>query len=103
MKQVLLWLIRVYQVVLSPLLGPRFRYYPTCSRYALLAVRQYGAGVGGWLAFRRVLRCHPWGGSGYDPVPRLFRHLKFYPCAVPCGRVPYRRAVIEPGSGIQHG
>ncbi|MCB1747173.1 MAG: membrane protein insertion efficiency factor YidD [Gammaproteobacteria bacterium] len=62
-------LIHGYRVVLSPLLGPRCRYLPSCSAYALEALERHGLLRGGWLAVRRVLRCHPWGGSGYDPVP----------------------------------
>jgi len=62
-------LIRVYQLFLSPLIGPRCRFLPTCSHYAAEAVERHGAARGGWLAVRRLLRCHPWGGSGYDPVP----------------------------------
>ncbi len=62
-------LIRAYQLVLSPLLGPSCRYAPTCSHYAIEAIGRHGAWRGGWLAARRILRCHPWGGSGYDPVP----------------------------------
>ncbi len=62
-------LIRFYQVCISPLLPPACRYTPTCSQYALEAFRKYGPFKGGWLTLRRLLRCHPWGGSGYDPVP----------------------------------
>ena len=62
-------LIRFYQYVISPLLGPSCRYLPTCSEYALDAVETHGVLRGGWLAARRVLRCHPWGGAGFDPVP----------------------------------
>ncbi|WP_121939946.1 membrane protein insertion efficiency factor YidD [Eilatimonas milleporae] len=61
-------LIRGYQLVLSPLLGPNCRFQPTCSQYALEAVRLHGGLKGSWLAIRRVMRCHPWGGHGYDPV-----------------------------------
>lgn len=61
--------IRVYQSVLSPLLPAACRYTPTCSAYAAEAIARHGAARGGWLAARRILRCHPWGGSGYDPVP----------------------------------
>jgi uncharacterized protein len=61
--------IRLYRVLLSPVLGPRCRYLPSCSEYALEALARHGVGRGGWLALRRILRCHPWGGSGYDPVP----------------------------------
>jgi hypothetical protein len=62
-------LIRAYQLMLSPLLGPRCRYLPSCSDYAAEAIASHGAARGCWLALRRLLRCHPWGGSGYDPVP----------------------------------
>ncbi|HEX2606461.1 MAG TPA: membrane protein insertion efficiency factor YidD [Flavisolibacter sp.] len=62
-------LIKIYQWVLSPLLGPKCRFTPTCSHYALGAFKKYGPLKGFWLAARRIARCHPWGGSGYDPVP----------------------------------
>ena len=62
-------LIRLYQLAISPLLGPNCRYYPTCSAYALEAVEQHGVCRGGWMAVRRVARCHPWHEGGYDPVP----------------------------------
>jgi putative membrane protein insertion efficiency factor len=61
--------VAVYRYTLSPLLGPRCRYEPTCSVYALEALREHGALRGSWLAVRRIARCHPWGGHGYDPVP----------------------------------
>jgi len=61
--------IRSYQLVLSPLLGRNCRYEPSCSQFAAEAVRRHGALHGGWMAARRILRCHPWGGpGGYDPV-----------------------------------
>ena len=69
MSRLLQLLIRFYQYCISPLVPPRCRYTPTCSQYALEAVRRYGALKGGWLAVKRIARCHPWGGSGYDPVP----------------------------------
>jgi uncharacterized protein len=62
-------LIRLYQLFLSPLVGPTCRYLPSCSDYAAEAIARHGALTGSWLALRRLLRCHPWGGSGYDPVP----------------------------------
>ena len=65
----LLMPIRFYQVAISPLLGPSCRYTPTCSEYARQAIVKYGPFKGLWLAVKRLLRCHPWGGSGYDPVP----------------------------------
>lgn len=58
-----------YRACISPLLPPSCRYTPTCSQYALQALRKHGPVRGLWLAVRRILRCHPWGGSGYDPVP----------------------------------
>lgn len=61
--------VRVYQATLSPLIGRHCRFLPTCSNYAIDALRSHGAFRGGWLATRRVLRCHPLGGFGYDPVP----------------------------------
>lgn len=60
--------IRFYQKFISPLLGPRCRFYPSCSQYALEAVQKYGALRGGCLALRRILRCNPFNPGGYDPV-----------------------------------
>ena len=65
----LLLMIRGYQTLISPWLPPGCQYTPTCSAYAAEAIGRHGAARGGWLAVRRLLRCHPWGGSGYDPVP----------------------------------
>lgn len=62
-------LIRIYQRVISPWLGPKCRYTPTCSHYAVEALKKHGPLKGLWLAIKRIARCHPWGGSGYDPVP----------------------------------
>ena len=62
-------LIRAYQLAVSPLLPPSCRYLPSCSEYAAEAIAVHGAARGSWLALKRLLRCHPWGGSGYDPVP----------------------------------
>jgi uncharacterized protein len=61
--------IRFYQRFISPLTPPVCRFTPTCSQYAIEALRKHGPVKGLWLAVKRVLRCHPWGGSGYDPVP----------------------------------
>ena len=63
-------LVRFYQLVISPLLGPRCRFQPTCSSYALEAITLHGGIKGGWLALKRIAKCHPWGGFGYDPVPK---------------------------------
>lgn len=69
MARVIVIIFRFYQIALSPWLGPRCRFSPTCSHYAIEAVNRYGAVKGGWLTIRRLGRCHPWGGSGYDPIP----------------------------------
>jgi putative membrane protein insertion efficiency factor len=61
--------VKVYRHLISPWLPPACRYTPTCSRYAIEALQKHGPFKGSWLALKRVLRCHPWGGSGYDPVP----------------------------------
>ncbi|MBL1379366.1 MULTISPECIES: membrane protein insertion efficiency factor YidD [Zobellella] len=63
-------LIRLYQLVISPLLGPRCRFTPTCSQYAIEAIRLHGFLKGGWLTVKRLLKCHPLGPSGHDPVPQ---------------------------------
>jgi len=68
-KKLLLGLIWVYQYMISPMKPATCRYTPTCSGYAVAAVNKYGPFKGGWLALKRIGRCHPWGGSGYDPVP----------------------------------
>ena len=69
MRRLFLLLIRFYQICISPLIPPRCRYVPTCSQYAIEAVQKYGAAKGGYLAAKRICRCHPFGGSGHDPVP----------------------------------
>ena len=67
--RVLYGLVRAYQYVFSPYFGTQCRFTPTCSHYALVALEKYGAVQGGYLATRRILRCHPWRPGGYDPVP----------------------------------
>jgi len=67
--RILTALIRFYQGAISPWTPPSCRYTPTCSAYALEAIRVHGAGQGSWLALKRFASCHPWGGHGYDPVP----------------------------------
>lgn len=76
MKTLLTILLRFYQWVIRPLMGaPNCRFYPSCSNYALEAVREHGAAHGSYLAFRRVCRCHPWNAGGVDPVPpKHFNH-----------------------------
>ena len=68
-RQLLRGLVIVYRYTLAPLLGPRCRFDPGCSEYCLQALARHGALRGSWLTLRRLARCHPWGGSGYDPVP----------------------------------
>ena len=69
MKTLLVWFLRGYQLLLSPLLGQKCRFYPTCSNYAIEALRVHGAARGSLLAARRVCRCHPWNPGGVDFVP----------------------------------
>lgn len=69
LKTIFLGIIKFYQVAISPLKPPSCRFVPTCSQYSAQAISKYGALKGGYLAIRRILKCHPWGGSGYDPVP----------------------------------
>ncbi len=70
----LLWLIRGYQLLISPLTPPSCRYYPSCSAYALTAIERHGPIRGSWLALRRLGRCHPWSAGGVDHVPPLPGH-----------------------------
>jgi putative membrane protein insertion efficiency factor len=68
-RQILTAPIRAYQLTLSPLLGPRCRFHPSCSHYAIEAIDRHGPARGGWLALRRIARCHPLNPGGHDPVP----------------------------------
>jgi hypothetical protein len=65
----LILLIKIYQLLISPLFPSSCRYTPTCSHYTAEALKKYGIIKGGWLGIKRISRCHPWGSSGYDPVP----------------------------------
>jgi hypothetical protein len=69
LSKLFIGLIRFYQGALSPLLRPSCRFTPTCSEYGLQAIRKYGPFKGGYLTLKRISRCHPWGGHGYDPLP----------------------------------
>ncbi|MBQ4420912.1 MAG: membrane protein insertion efficiency factor YidD [Bacteroidales bacterium] len=69
LKNIFLVLIQFYRHCISPLTPPSCRFTPTCSQYALEAIKKYGPLKGGWLSLKRIVRCNPWGGSGYDPVP----------------------------------
>ncbi|MXN92352.1 membrane protein insertion efficiency factor YidD [Flavobacterium sp. Sd200] len=64
------WLVRLYQVAISPLLPSVCRYTPTCSQYSIEALQTHGLLKGGWLGLKRIASCNPWGGKGYDPVPQ---------------------------------
>jgi putative membrane protein insertion efficiency factor len=69
MARILMWMIRAYQVILSPFFGQQCRFYPTCSQYALEAINRHGAIVGSYYTMRRLIRCHPWHAGGHDPIP----------------------------------
>ena len=69
MRTIALGLIRLYQILLSPLLGQNCRFYPSCSNYTYQAIEKYGFLRGGWLGIKRIARCGPWTKGGYDPVP----------------------------------
>jgi putative membrane protein insertion efficiency factor len=68
-RRIVAGVIRMYQIAVGPMLGPACRFEPSCSHYAIEAVERHGAARGSWLAIRRLSRCHPWGGCGYDAVP----------------------------------
>jgi putative membrane protein insertion efficiency factor len=85
-------MIRFYQLCLSHFFTGSCRYLPSCSDYAMEAVVEHGALRGGWLGLRRILRCHPWGGDGYDPVPRRGEG----PCG--CG---HDHGTAQPGAGTR--
>ncbi len=69
LSKLLIGFVRLYQAFLSPLLGAKCRFTPTCSAYSIEAIKKHGPRKGLWLAIKRILSCHPWGKSGYDPVP----------------------------------
>ena len=69
----LVWLVRGYRLLVSPVLPPSCRFHPTCSGYAIEALKTHGPVRGGVMALARIARCHPWGGQGFDPVPRARR------------------------------
>jgi uncharacterized protein len=87
-------LIRLYQWIVSPLLGPACRFHPTCSAYALEAIRRFGVVRGSWLAVRRIGHCHPWNPGGYDPVPCDERSSREEPqCPGPSNQRPSHPAL----------
>lgn len=67
--RILVWVVKAYQLVLSPIFGQQCRFYPTCSQYAIEAIRKHGVFLGSYLTVRRLLRCHPWHAGGHDPIP----------------------------------
>lgn len=86
MRRLLMGVVRLYRSAVSPFTPPSCRYTPTCSAYALEALERHGSLRGGWMALRRILRCHPWGGHGFDPVPPAVDDSP----GAPHGRVPSR-------------
>ena len=70
LKKIFILPIRLYQLVLSPLLGANCRHTPTCSHYTIEAIQEWGVVKGIWLGIKRIARCHPWGTSGFDPIPK---------------------------------
>lgn len=69
MARILIWIVKAYQLVLSPFFGQQCRFYPTCSQYALEAIQKHGAVLGAYYTVRRLVRCHPWCAGGHDPIP----------------------------------
>ncbi len=78
MSHLIVGLIRAYQWCVSPILGPKCRFYPSCSCYSIDAVRSFGVRKGGWLSLRRILKCHPFNRGGYDPVPSKQGDIKMF-------------------------
>lgn len=98
--RVVIGLIRAYQLLVSPFLAPSCRFHPTCSSYACEAVHGHGLLAGGWLTVRRLARCHPWGGMGFDPVPE--RGAEARPAAVH-GHGPGNRHIALSGLEARSG
>lgn len=93
MKRLLVVLLRAYQLLLSPMLGQRCRFYPSCSHYAIEAINVHGAARGAWLSARRLGKCHPWHAGGLDPVPP-----KAGSDAGPCACAPLHSLPTHPDS-----
>jgi putative membrane protein insertion efficiency factor len=69
MTRVLIWIVKAYQLLLSPFFGQQCRFYPTCSQYSVEALQKHGALLGSYYTLRRLVRCHPWCAGGHDPIP----------------------------------
>jgi putative membrane protein insertion efficiency factor len=95
MKAILVFLIRIYQVLISPIIPPCCRYQPTCSHYTIEAILKHGAILGSLLGAWRILRCAPWGGYGYDPVPERL--------SITAGAIRETRLTTEPTEGHSKG
>lgn len=95
LRRMVLLVLRGYQILISPLLGPRCRFHPTCSRYAMDAIERHGILRGAWLALCRLARCHPGCEGGIDPVPEAFRWRPWRASAAPAG--PDGAALNPPG------
>jgi putative membrane protein insertion efficiency factor len=93
LRSACLVLIHGYRLLVSPILPRACRFEPTCSAYGLEAICRFGAFAGGWLALRRLFRCHPWGGAGFDPVPEAAPVMPGTACA---GRIPRAEATAGP-------
>lgn len=88
--------VRGYQLLISPILAGSCRYHPTCSGYALEALEKHGPASGSWLAVKRIFRCHPWGGHGFDPVPEPRSHThESRSHAGACGAHPDKRILAR--------
>ena len=88
MSRIAIAFIRVYQLAVSPWLGPRCRFHPSCSCYATEALAQHGFLRGVWLTLRRLSKCHPWHAGGFDPVPCAEHRPELAPATAPGGRAP---------------
>lgn len=75
LQAILIGFVKLYQAVLSPFLGPSCRHVPTCSNYTIEAIEEWGVLKGTWLGIKRISKCHPWGTSGYDPVPKKKKNV----------------------------
>lgn len=75
-KKIIIFLLHCFHYFISPVLGQHCRFYPSCSIYAQIAIKQYGIFRGGWLILKRVGKCHPWHAGGYDPVPEIQKTLQ---------------------------